>query len=328
MKLSVLDYGLRDEGVTPSQALLQTVQLAQHAEKLGFHRFWVAEHHNVHALTISRPELVMMHLLNQTKTIRIGSGGIMALHHSSYKTAEVIKTLASLFPNRLDIGLGNSLGTALVQDRLRSVYTSADYKQVLEELQAYLTDDEGLEVLANPTHVSPPPLWLLGMSERSAQLAGQLGLGYTYGIFPFVPQISLSTAQTVVKTYRQQFQPSDSLMAPHVILAVFVAIADTSQAAEDLAKSMDVWFLGKEDFNAFKAFPSLHTALTYPVTQAERHVMLDQRQHFLVGTKEQVAEQLAPLLEAIKPDELLMIPLVAGFDNRVKSLDFLSQLSL
>lgn len=326
MRLSVLDYGLLDEGKIVQEALQETVQLAKRAEELGFHRFWVAEHHNVHALTISNPELVMMHLLNQTQTIRIGSGGIMALHQRSYRTAEIIKTLTSFFPDRVDIGLGNSLGTPLVNQALKSVYTSQDYGQVLAEIKTYLSQQEG-DILVQPNGASLPPIWLLGMSDKSAQLAGQLGLGYTYGIFPFVPLDTVAKGQTVAETYRQTFVPSEIQSKPHLILAIFVALADEEEEAEDLAKSLDVWFLGKQDFNDFEAFPSLDTALNYELTEADRDQLALQRQRFLVGAKEQVKGQLAPLLATIQPDELLVIPLVAGIDKRIKTLELLSELS-
>lgn len=327
MKLSILDYGLLDEGATPAQAFQETVALAQKAEALGFHRFWVAEHHNVHALTISHPELMMMHLLNQTTRIRIGSGGIMALHYSSLKLAETIKTLEVLFPNRVDIGLGNSLGTPLVNTAMNSIHHSEDYEKILSEVATYLNNST-VEPVANPIVHNTPPMWLLSMGTKTATLAGKMGLGYTYGVFPYIVQEPTLLGKEVANAYRQSYASSGDLKAPHMMLAVFVAIADTSEEAEHLAKSLDVWMLGNKAFNEFKAFPSLETAMSYDFTDEERERVKDNRQRLLVGTKEDITEQLQPWIDACQPDELLLIPLVAGFDNRVKSLELLSQLPL
>ncbi|MGT2866232.1 LLM class flavin-dependent oxidoreductase [Streptococcus fryi] len=327
MKLSILDYGLLDEGATPAQAFQEIVALAQKAEALGFHRFWVAEHHNVHALTISHPELMMMHLLNQTTRIRIGSGGIMALHYSSLKLAETIKTLEALFPNRVDIGLGNSLGTPLVNTAMNSIHHSEDYEKVLSEVATYLNNST-VEPVANPNVTDSPPMWLLSMGIKTATLAGKMGLGYTYGVFPYIVQEPTVLGKSVADAYRQSYKPSGALTPPHMMLAVFVAIADTSEEAEYLAKSLDVWMLGNQAFNEFKAFPSLETAMSYKFTDEERERVRHNRQRLLVGTKEDIMYQLQPWINACQPDELLLIPLVAGFDNRMKSLELLSQLPL
>lgn len=150
MKVSILDYGVIDKEKTPQEALLETRCLAQVADKLGFHRFWVAEHHNIYAFAISSPELLMMHLADHTKQIRIGSGGIMPLHYSSFKIAEWIMTLEALHPNRIDLGIGNSLGTTLVQRALSSIHCKDSYSQVVTELYQYL----------NPDHLSPLPILL------------------------------------------------------------------------------------------------------------------------------------------------------------------------
>ncbi|HGI3485932.1 TPA: MsnO8 family LLM class oxidoreductase, partial [Streptococcus agalactiae] len=141
MKLSVLDYGLIDYGKTASDAIQETILLSQEAERLGYHQFWVAEHHGVKAFSISNPELMIMHLANQTKSIKIGSGGIMPLHYSSFKLAETLKTLETCHPNRVSIGLGNSLGTVKVSNALRSLHKAHDYEEVLEELKSWLIDE-------------------------------------------------------------------------------------------------------------------------------------------------------------------------------------------
>ena len=324
MKWSILDYGVLDFAQTPTEALQTTVEMAQHAESLGFHRFWVAEHHNVHALTISNPELMMMHLLNQTTTIRIGSGGIMALHYSAYKLAEISQTFTALFPNRVDLGFGNSLGTPQVNQALKSVYQAEEYAQALQDFYAYLQDNHTMT--ANPTNPHIPPVWLLSMGEKSAALAGQLGCGYTYGIFPYIPQNALEQLKRVSQVYRTHFTPTLHQTTPHVMLAVFIVIAESEVEAEQLAKAVDIWMLGNEAFNEFATFPTIEQGEYYPLSPQQQATIVDNRRRIFVGTPEQIHRQLQPYIAACQADELLCIPLVPSKSARLKSLDLLATL--
>ncbi|MCC9713940.1 MsnO8 family LLM class oxidoreductase, partial [Streptococcus agalactiae] len=207
MKLSVLDYGLIDYGKTASDAIQETILLSQEAERLGYHQFWVAEHHGVRAFSISNPELMIMHLANQTKSIKIGSGGIMPLHYSSFKLAETLKTLETCHPNRVSIGLGNSLGTVKVSNALRSLHKAHDYEEVLEELKSWLIDESSSKKpLVQPTLSSFPDLYVLGSGQKSAYLAAKLGLGFTFGVFPFMDKDPLTEAKKLSSLYYHQFE--------------------------------------------------------------------------------------------------------------------------
>lgn len=324
MKLSVLDYGLIDEGRTAQEALAETVQLAQRAEELAYHRFWVAEHHNVHAFAISSPELVMAHLASQTQRIRIGSGGIMALHYPAFKLAEEVATLTSLYPDRIDIGWGNSLGTAKVSRALKSQHQAGDFEQVLEEVAAYLTADQ--EPFANPRGAGLPPAFTLGMGGQSAQVAGRQGLGYVLGLFPYLFDDPFEVIRASFDRYRQAFRPYGFLAQPQAILGVFVVVGQTAEEAEALARAVGIWLLGKEDFNHFKTFPSVATAQAYQLTAEEEDLLIKQRQRLVVGTPDQVKARLQDLAQTGQADELLIIPLVPGFDNRLRSLELLAGL--
>lgn len=320
MKISVLDYGVVDFGKTNEEAVQETIQLAKIAEELGYARFWVAEHHEVNALSISAPEVVLPAIASQTKNIHVGSGGIMGLHYAPYKVAEVMRSLAVLFPGRIDIGLGNSIGTKSVSTALKSHYTKPQFGEWVENLQEIIQSNEAV-----PYTMKVPEQFLLGMGGESVHIAAKNGLGFVYGIFPYIPQEPLVLAKELSTAYRKEFQSVNGT-ASRFILAVFVVIADTEEKAEEMAQALDLWMLGKQDFSEFKTFPTNKDVETREVTPTERKTIEDNRQRLIVGDSRAVKEQLDELCQVCNPDELLMIPLVGGFENRKRALELLAQL--
>ena len=320
MKISVLDYGVVDFGKTNEEAIQETIQLAKIAEELGYARFWVAEHHEVNALSISAPEVVIPAIASQTKSIHVGSGGIMGLHYASYKVAEVIRSLEVLFPGRIDIGLGNSIGTKSVSTALKSHYTKPQFGEWVADLQEMIYSNAAV-----PYTKRVPEPFLLGMGGESVHIASKNGLGFVYGVFPYIPQEPLMLAKELSTAYRKEFQSVDGT-ASRFILAVFVVVADTVEKAEEMAQALDLWMLGKQDFSEFKTFPTKKDVETREVTPAERKTIEDNRQRLIVGDSRAVKEQLDALCQVCNPDELLMIPLVGGFENRKRALELLAQL--
>ena len=320
MKISVLDYGVVDFGKTNEEAIQETIQLAKIAEELGYERFWVAEHHEVNALSISAPEVVIPAIASQTKNIHVGSGGIMGLHYAPYKVAEVMRSLAVLFPGRIDIGLGNSIGTKSVSTALKSHYTKPQFGEWVENLQEIIQSNEAV-----PYTMKVPEQFLLGMGGESVHIAAKNGLGFVYGIFPYIPQEPLVLAKELSTAYRKEFQSVNGT-ASRFILAVFVVIADTEEKAEEMAQALDLWMLGKQDFSEFETFPTKKDVETREVTPTERKTIEDNRQRLIVGDSRAVKEQLDELCQVCNPDELLMIPLVGGFENRKRALELLAQL--
>ena len=320
MKISVLDYGVVDFGKTNEEAIQETIQLAKIAEELGYARFWVAEHHEVNALSISAPEVVIPAIASQTKNIHVGSGGIMGLHYAPYKVAEVMRSLAVLFPGRIDIGLGNSIGTKSVSTALKSHYTKPQFGEWVESLQEMIQSNAAV-----PYTKRVPEQFLLGMGGESVHIAAKNGLGFVYGVFPYIPQEPLELAKELSTTYRKEFQ-SENGTESRFILAVFVVIADTVEKAEKMAQALDLWMLGKQDFSEFETFPTKKDVETREVTPAERKTIEDNRQRLIVGDSRAVKEQLDELCQVCNPDELLMIPLVGGFENRKRALELLAQL--
>ena len=320
MKISVLDYGVVDFGKTNEEAIQETIQLAKIAEELGYARFWVAEHHEVNALSISTPEVVIPAIASQTKDIHVGSGGIMGLHYAPYKVAEVMRSLAVLFPGRINIGLGNSIGTKSVSTALKSHYTKPQFGEWVENLQEIIQSNEAV-----PCTMKVPEQFLLGMGGESVHIAAKNGLGFVYGIFPYIPQEPLVLAKELSTDYRKEFQSVNGTES-RFILAVFVVIADTEEKAEEMAQALDLWMLGKQDFSEFETFPTKKDVEIREVTPAERKTIEDNRQRLIVGDSRAVKEQLDELCQVCNPDELLMIPLVGGFENRKRALELLAQL--
>ena len=320
MKISVLDYGVVDFGKTNEEAIQETIQLAKIAEELGYARFWVAEHHEVNALSISAPEVVIPAIASQTKNIHVGSGGVMGLHYAPYKVAEVMRSLAVLFPGRIDIGLGNSIGTKSVSTALKSHYTKPQFGEWVADLQEMIHSNAAV-----PYTKRVSERFLLGMGGESVHIAAKNGLGFVYGVFPYIPQEPLVLAKELSTAYRKEFKSVNGTES-RFILAVFVVIADTEEKAEELAQSLDLWMLGKQDFSEFETFPTKKDVETREVTPTERKTIEDNRQRLIVGDSRAVKEQLDTLCQVCNPDELLMIPLVGGFENRKRALELLAQL--
>ena len=248
------------------------------------------------------------------------SGGIMGLHYAPYKVAEVMRSLEVLFPGRIDIGLGNSIGTKSVSTALKSHYTKPQFGQWVADLQEIIQSSNAV-----PYTKRVPEQFLLGMGGESVHIAAKNGLGFVYGIFPYIPQEPLVLAKELSTAYRKEFQSvneSDS----RFILAVFVVIADTEEKAEEMAQALDLWMLGKQDFSEFEIFPTKKDVETREVTPAERKTIEDNRQRLIVGDSRAVKAQLDALCQVCNPDELLMIPLVGGFENRKRALELFAQL--
>ena len=200
MKLSILDYAIVDEGKTALEAIEESTELACLAEKLGYSRFWMAEHHQVPALASSSPELLMLHLLQNTEKIQIGSGGIMIPHYTPYKISEWIKLLSALYPNRVNLGIGNNPGTKAVQKLMDTTpITRDEYNESCTKLLELLT---GNEILVQPPEAKVGPMWLLSTSEKSANLAAELGQNYVYGLFFNQAVDYIETAKRCLQTYR------------------------------------------------------------------------------------------------------------------------------
>src|SRR5699024_5652787 len=329
---AVLDYAQIDEGRNAQEALQETIELAKLAESLNFKRFWVAEHHDVPAFANSSPELLMMRIADETSTIRVGSGGVMIPHYSPYKVAENIRLLEAFHPNRIDLGIGNNSGTPIVNEALNETKTrKLSYKQSIDDLIYYLSNERReshrfQQMIIQPEITTTPEMFLLSTGARSAQRSARAGLGYSFGLFPFVGKSAMVKGPDAARTYRAAFKPSKLMQKPVVSIAPFIAIADTDEQAEQYAQSLDLWLLGKDAFGAFNAFPSYETAKNYPYSAADREKIKENRQFFIVGSKERAKRQVDDLVEQFQADEVIFIPLVPTFAARKRSYELIAQL--
>ena len=321
MKISILDYAIVDEGKTAIEAIEESTELACLAEKLGYSRFWMAEHHQVPALASSSPELLMLHLLQNTEKIQIGSGGIMIPHYPPYKISEWIKLLSALYPNRVNLGIGNNPGTKIVQKLMDTTpITRDEYNDSCRELLELLT---GTETLVQPPEAKAGPMWLLSTSEKSANLAAELGQNYVYGLFFNQAVDYIETAKRCLQTYRKKMREQQK--TPQDVVAVFIAIGEDEQEAKDLVRSLDVWLLGKREFTEFDRFPSIKTAKEYEISEADIEKVEKNRTRLVWGTKDVVVEKLRKLAIELELKELMCIPLVPTIERRKNIIEILAK---
>ncbi|HEX7736740.1 MAG TPA: LLM class flavin-dependent oxidoreductase [Ktedonobacteraceae bacterium] len=326
--LSVLDLSPIDAGVTSTQALRNTIELARQAERLGYSRYWLAEHHNTSMLASSSPEIMIGHIAEATKSIRVGSGGVMLPNHAPLKVAENFRVLAALHPERIDLGIGRAPGTdpmtALALRRSKAALGADDFTEQLAQLFAFsnagFPDDHPFHsVSAVPTDTSLPPVWLLGSSDYSARVSATLGLG-----FAFAHHINPQGAELATKLYQEQFEPSAVIQRSHTIVATSVVCADTDERVEELVASMALaWARMRSGRSG--PLPSPAEALAHVYTPSELALAQTVRAQRIMGTPGKVKNQLESLIERTKADELMITTLIYGHENRVHVLELLAQ---
>lgn len=329
MKVSILDYASKDEGMAAHDAFRATTELAQSADQLGYHRFWVAEHHNVPVLTGSSPEILMAHLASQTKKIRIGSGGVMLPNYSAYKVAENFKVLEALFPNRIDAGIGNSPGgDPLVTQALNEGKTAKpEYAEQVRDLKGFLTDSlpkghRYKSKRAAPIIETKPQMHLLAASSRNASVAAETGAGFTFAHFIN----SSGKGKQAVEEYRAAFQPTELAEKPHVMVAVFVVVGKTMAEAEELAAAFDLWYLSSQSpKRAAYYLPTPEKAQQTTYSPEEQETIRKNRQKVIIGNPEKVKNDLIRLKEEYQADELLIVPNVYSIAKRKQSIQLLAE---
>ncbi|MFC5591443.1 LLM class flavin-dependent oxidoreductase [Sporosarcina soli] len=325
--LNILDYSPIDEGATAHEALLHTTELAKRAEELGYHRFWVAEHHHVLSVASSSPEMLMMHLATSTKLIRIGSGGVMLPHYSPYKVAENFRMLEALHPNRIDLGLGRSPSYQIVNRALNETKGKRlSYEQQVQDLYQFLSDQPSENhrfngLIATPVIETTPEIWMLGSSLGSAQIAAENGAAYAFAHFG-KPS---SAGVEAIAHYRKQFKPSQFLEKPKVMIAVFAIIAETAEKAEALAKAFDLWLLFVESSTPPPYYPSIQTAIKRGISSSEKEKVMQNRKRMIIGTAEQVKEKIMRTADQYQADEVTIIPNFYGANNRMEGIALLAK---
>jgi luciferase family oxidoreductase group 1 len=328
--LSVLDLAPVSSGSAPADALRNSRDLARHVERLGFHRYWVAEHHNMPGIASSSPAVLIGHIADGTSTIRVGSGGVMLPNHTPLVVAEQFGMLEALHPGRIDLGIGRAPGTdAITASALRRTNDiSADsFPQDLREVMAFFDGsfpDGHLyrQITAVPARGYRPAMWLLGSSGYSAQVAGYLGLP-----FAFAHHFSAENTLPALALYRSTFRPSETLAEPYAMLGVAVVCAETDARARWLALPSALSFLRLRAGHPDR-LPSPEDAAAYPYTPIERGAIQGRQANQIVGSPETVARGLLDLLERTAVQELMLTTVVHDHADRLASYDLVAGLRL
>ncbi|HEU5421403.1 MAG TPA: LLM class flavin-dependent oxidoreductase [Streptosporangiaceae bacterium] len=321
--LSVLDLSPVAAGTTAGQALRQTTALARRAEQLGYRRFWVAEHHNMPAIASSAPAVLLAHLAAATSAIRVGSGGVMLPNHAPLVVAEQFGTLEALHPGRVDLGIGRAPGTdqltALALRRTTEGLSAEQFPEELSDLMAYFTGEQTRwPILAMPGRGDRPDIWLLGSSGYSAQLAGLLGLP-----FSFAHHFSAANTEPALALYRENFRPSRWLDKPYAMVAVAAICADTDEQAQFLSGPAALSFLHLRQGRP-QPLVTPQEAAAYPFTDQERQLARQRFAEQAVGSPDTVRRQLSGLLERTGADELMLTAQVYDLAARTRSLELIA----
>lgn len=327
MRLGVLDQSPVKSGGSPADAVAETLRLAAAADRLGYTRYWLAEHHGTLGLAGSAPEILIARVAAATPSIRVGAGGVMLSHYSPLKVAETFRLLETLYPGRIDLGIGRAPGTdPLTAGALAygSPIGVEYFPNKIADLAAFLTDREAATaafkgVRATPVAATVPEMWLLGSSGESASLAAHFGLAFSFAHF-----ITPMGGDEVMAGYKQHFKPSHLYTAPRASACVFVVCAEREEAAEREVRSRDLWRLRLEA-GRLDPYPSVAEAEAYDYSGAERARIAANRARTVFGTPAQCRERLETMAAAFGVDELVILTICHDADVRIRSYALLAE---
>jgi luciferase family oxidoreductase group 1 len=328
LPLSVLDLSPVAAGSTAAQALRNTLDLARLADGLGYTRYWVAEHHNMPAIASSAPEIMIGQIAAATHHLRVGSGGVMLPNHAPLMVAERFKVLEALYPGRIDLGLGRAPGTdpatSYALRRRQGISEDDDFLERFNELM--LLESRGFpeghpfhKVRAMPADVPLPPIYLLGSSDYSAQLAGHIG-----AVFAFAHHFATFDAAEAMRLYRETFKPSPAHAKPYAILATHVVCADTDEEADRLARTVDLNTVRRAK-GEYLPLASPEEAAAYDYSPADNARIAQSRHRMSVGSPATVRGKLMPLIDATKAQELMVTTMIYDHTARKRSYELLKR---
>ncbi len=317
---SILDLAMVPQGATPADSFANSAQLARAAEALGYRRYWLAEHHNMEGVASTATSVLIGFIAGQTRSIRVGSGGIMLPNHPPLVIAEQFGTLASLYPGRIDLGLGRAPGTdqLTAQALRRDMSAVLDFEGNIRELQQFLSaSNKNAPVRAIPGEGLDIPIWVLGSSMDSAHLAAKMGLPYAFASH-FAPAQLLDA----IALYRKNFRPSKNLTQPYVMPCVNVIAAETDQMAERLATSFKKLFLGILTGERKKLGPPENPEGLFE--HHEETALQQMIRYSFIGGPEKVAMQLQRFLDVTQADEIMISTPVFSHEARVRSYELIA----
>ena len=323
LKLSVLDQSPIRKGGNAVTALKESAALARMADKLGYTRYWVSEHHNTKSLAGSTPEVLLAHLAGETQHIRLGSGGVMLPNHSALKVAENFRMLEALFPGRIDLGVGRAPGGDRISSSLlnpSNTFSEHDFIQQLNDLQHFLTDTgETANVKATPIIDTEPELWMLTSSGHSGMVAAQFGMGVSFAHF-----INPIGGVEAMNAYRRAFKPSRQFDKPRGSVGIFVMCADTEEKAFELQAVMDYQLLNMER-GVRQGFPPYDEVKDVYYTESDLQRIHFNRARCVSGTPEQVKQKLTKLANDYGVDEIVAATITYSFQDRLRSYELLAE---
>jgi luciferase family oxidoreductase group 1 len=326
VRISILDQSPIISGHTPAQAIHATLELARAADRLGYHRYWLAEHHAMKGLADPCPEILLGQLAAATSRIRVGTGGVLLPYYSPLKVAEVFRMYEALFPGRIDLGIGRAPGGNLLTARAMNADAFAGedrFPTQVQETVGYMNDalppDYPFhDVKAMPAGPTSPEVWLLGSSDYSGSLAAYLGLRFSFAHF-----ISAHGGPAVMRGYRGDFRPVYRDEQPYCMVAVFAICAPTQSQAERLAASIDLRRLqmarGEEE-----PIATIEDALTRSYTDAERAIIEKERARAVIGTPDEVKRRMLELKAQFQADEIMVITITGDYASRLRSYELLA----
>ena len=323
MKISAVDQSPIFSNTNADQAIRETKDLAKYCDSLGLNRFWLAEHHGSNSFAGCSPEILIPSLAAQTESIRVGSGGVMLMHYSPYKVAENFRLLESLFPNRIDLGLGRAPGSDAYQAGALAYGSKTTgpefFATKMNDLKSFLEGSASSTQSFESVNVTPglgeiPEVWLLVSSRQGAEYAAHFGLPMSLAYF-----IDPSCAD-LADLYRDNFQPSVFADRPKVSIGVFSVCADTDKEAEELSMSAAVWRHNsqKGNFGPFPTFKEAKASITGDLVKTNDNKTF-------IGSPQTVRQKLQPMLDKVDPEELKIITICEPFSSRVRSYDLINQ---
>jgi luciferase family oxidoreductase group 1 len=327
IKLSVLDQTPIRKGGTANEALQESIQLAKLADKLGYCRYWLSEHHNISTLAGAAPEVFIARLASETKRIRFGSGGIMLPNHSTLKVAENFRLLEALYPGRIDLGIGRAPGGDRLTASLlnpTNKFDPQDYVQQIIDLKAFLSDNREIgtiheKVMAIPSISTQPALWMLTSSGESAYIAAHFGMALSYAQF-----INPIGGREAITAYRERFVSSKELDSPQASAGIFVFCSESEEKVMRMQTIMDYRLISLEK-GKIDMTPSFKEASAYSYSPAEWSRVQHNRQRMVAGTPERVKVKLTQLAQSLNVDEIVVATFSEEQEDRFKSYSLLAK---
>ncbi|WP_099159955.1 LLM class flavin-dependent oxidoreductase [Virgibacillus ndiopensis] len=328
MKLSILNQAPISAGTSAKDALIESVKLAQLGERLGYTRYWIAEHHDMSGLACPTPDVMLGIIGTQTSRIRIGSGAVLLPHYKPFKVAETYNMLATLFFNRIDLGLGRAPGGSAEATMALSDNFLEQVKKMpesLDELLHFIHNDFSkgdMYTKIKPTpvpQISPEP-WLLGTSEKSAILAAEKGMAYAFGHF-----MSDQEGPSIVRNYVKKYKHKYSGMNPKAIVAVSVICAETTIEAEEIAESAFIWSVQRAKGEDTNGVPSIEDAKNYAYSNEEHEMIHKWKRKMIIGNPREVRSKLEELQKLYNVNEFMLVTITHSYEARLKSYELIAK---